>query len=790
MGGSRRRCAQRARRQEKSNAAEGPACPVMPQTVQKGNSKLVAEPNEVVAAVASLYQDELKPFGRILRKRVAEFAAGGIGEGATADAAPDVDIKHLYAVCASSELLRVESEEGGDWSAVLIGRPATFVDVYSPVDLYPPAMWTAATEYFENLDEDKMHLPGGRYSCAQELLARNLYFLEGRSLGQVCHIVQLAISQKKILGYLNGAVVPYGRSQSMMKEHCAVWQRPCTDPEREAPGMPIATWDGARTCLRQILNDAAQLQSPGTVPLSNVKRLFRSRFNVELSETALGHSKLSELLQDVRLEDVCGVRLDAHGYTVVQKVPLTSKNPISLAQSLPLPLTLGMTDTTSMTGMTGMTGIIGPTGLTGLNCITGMTGMPASNGLHPSSLHEPCIVKLEACIRDPDESHMDCKPRRLVFCPDNPLRLEDAGIFDDDVLAPPRTPVAEVPQIPRTPVEAPRIPRWSASALSPSTLGKNGSVGSIVRNTFIHAALPPPTPPPGARRRASSLPKDSGSGRCDWEAACHVLGFQPRPAILTEADAATESTSAGSAAGEQGSGHTPPSPSHSLARGPCSGPSGPPSPDRDDVINLAEGESLFQTVDLGEQGLRQGFFCCPPLVLEDADDFLDAVPSALTPAGAPPPPPGLPLWPSLSPSVICKGGSMGKLVQNTFIHTALPPPTPLPGAFRRSHSLPKDVGSHKSDWETTCHALSFLPRPVEPAKVVSATACALPGGTVASPLRPSLSPTSPAASPLRVPPSPALTASPMPMYCSRRAWATSSPPLVTSQQVLRLAEHL
>ena len=58
--------------------------------------------------------------------------------------------------------------------------------------------------------------------------------------------------------------------------------------------------------------------SPGTstIPLSNVKRLFRSRYHTELSETALGHSKLSELLQDPKLKDICHVRLQGHGYVV------------------------------------------------------------------------------------------------------------------------------------------------------------------------------------------------------------------------------------------------------------------------------------------------------------------------------------------------------------------------------------------------------------------------------------------------------------------------------------------
>jgi len=82
--------------------------------------------------------------------------------------------------------------------------------------------------------------------------------------------------------------------------------------------------------LREILDTAAQ--GHGSIPLSNVKRLFRSRFHLELSETALGHAKLSELLQDDRLSEVCAVRLQGHGYVVVPlQVPSST---IRLADAL------------------------------------------------------------------------------------------------------------------------------------------------------------------------------------------------------------------------------------------------------------------------------------------------------------------------------------------------------------------------------------------------------------------------------------------------------------------------
>merc|ERR1739848_363288 len=51
---------------------------------------------------------------------------------------------------------------------------------------------------------------------------------------------------------------------------------------------------------------------------SNVKRLFKSKYKIELSETMLGHSKLTELLQDERFADICTVQLQKFGYVVLQ----------------------------------------------------------------------------------------------------------------------------------------------------------------------------------------------------------------------------------------------------------------------------------------------------------------------------------------------------------------------------------------------------------------------------------------------------------------------------------------
>jgi hypothetical protein len=276
------------------------------------------DPEFVAAAVSSLYDDELKPFGRILRKRVAEraAAAGGVEQQ---QQLPNVDMKQLRLTCEESDILVVESEDGGDWSVVLAGRDPAFVDVYDPHDCYPAELWDAISIYFQALaGTPQQHLPGGRYSCAQAMVTRNLSFLQEYSLGRICHIVQLAISQKKVLGYLNGSVVPYSSSQSMMKERRAEQQLPYSKPTSnvESQELPFATFEMACTCLKAILEET---RNSCIVPLSNIKRLFRSRFHLDLSETMLGHSKLSELLQDDRFAHVCEVKLASHGYVVVAK---------------------------------------------------------------------------------------------------------------------------------------------------------------------------------------------------------------------------------------------------------------------------------------------------------------------------------------------------------------------------------------------------------------------------------------------------------------------------------------
>jgi len=290
-----------------------------PPRFQSGSLELPVP--DVLASVESLYDDELKPFGRVLLKRLRERAAikvaqaQGLGpDEVDPETMPRIDPKHLRRICERCHALHVEPENGREYSVMLAQRPCNFLDVCSPHDPYPMEFWHQVAMYFESLAEPGLVLPGGRYACARVLVGRQLPFLLGYSLGQVCHIVQLAISQKRILGYLEGQLVPYWHSEDWVKEQCAF-----TQSKLGSGALPVASWDDARACLLELLD----VETSGMVTISNVKRLFRSRFQLELSETVLGHTRLFDLLSDPRFQDVCVVQAQKNGQVVVKRRPPT-----------------------------------------------------------------------------------------------------------------------------------------------------------------------------------------------------------------------------------------------------------------------------------------------------------------------------------------------------------------------------------------------------------------------------------------------------------------------------------
>merc|ERR1719387_3040512 len=108
-------------------------------------------------------------------------------------------------------------------------------------------------------------------------------------------------------------------SHCLVKKQHAECMRPCAPAANEAV-LPCADWDAVRACMAGIMATALQ-SGDGVERLANIKRVFRAKYQLELSETMLGHTKLSELLQDPRLADICTVELRNGVFAVVPAVP-------------------------------------------------------------------------------------------------------------------------------------------------------------------------------------------------------------------------------------------------------------------------------------------------------------------------------------------------------------------------------------------------------------------------------------------------------------------------------------
>merc|ERR1712232_1207182 len=408
------------------------------------------------------------------------------------------------------------------------------------------------------MGEEDMTLPGGRYSCAHALLSRHLPFFKGRSLGQLNHIVQLAMTDKKLLGYLNGAVVPYGRSQSMVKERSASHNQALENPCLEAASLPCATLQQTQSCLRTILEEAAsnQGEGPGQIALSNVKRMFRSQFELELSETTLGHSRLTDLLRGQSFRSICHVQLEKHGYTIVQVVQPEQPNLECWTAGFCAdePLCLPHAEESSDTAVFGPTpGPFGPTPVhassgfesgqvpriedvnvscdlpafgQGPGLSSSAPALLAPHGVNGTMMHEEgsylkqilhdYLDQAQSVIQD-DETNL------RKFCPHEPLCFEAT---DQSLHVPWFGPTpgpfgwSPSPQPARS-FAVPPLP-----SLSP---WKDGQLDSMVRRTFIHAQSPAKSFVPGSLRRSSSMGdlSESTSARSNGEAN-HDFAESPR----------------------------------------------------------------------------------------------------------------------------------------------------------------------------------------------------------------------------------------------------------------------
>merc|ERR1719174_1225035 len=168
---------------------------------------------------------------------------------------------------------------------------ARFVEPSDPKDPYANTMWQKFGDYLNDLqrgpDKQPYVFSRGRYGMACELRRRNLSFLQGYSLGQLCHIVQLGITKRNLICYEDNELKPVSACVTMTR---ALLGEPQT-PAHENDCPHVESVQEFVTMLKDLMPT-----SRDSVLLAMLKRRVRCRFNKRISETALRCTKLSEVL--------------------------------------------------------------------------------------------------------------------------------------------------------------------------------------------------------------------------------------------------------------------------------------------------------------------------------------------------------------------------------------------------------------------------------------------------------------------------------------------------------------
>jgi hypothetical protein len=264
------------------------------------------------------------------------------------------------------------------------------------------------------------------------------------------------------------------------------------------------------------------MEKESAVPLSNVKRIFRSQYKTELSETALGYSKLSELLRDPYVSDLCIVELQRTGYAMIPRPEAFVVQAVDVREQMnPF---LKLEDEEVLSPSEGQLEIQ-VVNVGDIDC--DITTSPNSDSSYDPMSESTATPTSALEIGNP------VKPKRR-----RPQMMEN---IDDDVNN------GNAVQPCPAPNSQANFSQWS---LSPSKITQASCVGGMIQRTFIHHPPPPPTPGQGrgkgfgngSRIRSLSVPKDFGSPKCVFADALHSLVYLHRPVHsmpVSEADDAS-----------------------------------------------------------------------------------------------------------------------------------------------------------------------------------------------------------------------------------------------------------
>ncbi|CEL98155.1 unnamed protein product [Vitrella brassicaformis CCMP3155] len=220
-------------------------------------------------ALTSLYEDQIHPFFCDIERRLQELQA------------PPVVEKHFLALYSLMPAVYEVTPAPHDNTATTrdspFVRPFPFpspstrvylrsehipcgfrgwVDQKSSVNPYPERVWRQLSDYLcallrdggcgrgEATGELAYQFKGGRYGMAMELKKRSLHWTNEWTLGEMCHIVQLAIT-KGLLAYENNILQPVavckGIASAVLEVTPRTQAQPTSPTTPTSPGFPSTT---------------------------------------------------------------------------------------------------------------------------------------------------------------------------------------------------------------------------------------------------------------------------------------------------------------------------------------------------------------------------------------------------------------------------------------------------------------------------------------------------------------------------------------------------------------------
>jgi len=235
----------------------------------------------LVSSLESLYEDRIKPLANYVKGRLKEKSA------------PESVTKNFVEFYAKQpEIFEVQRPTSENEEAIVFLKtePTWFkgwVDIDSPDDPYEEVTWEALAKFLDG----EHAFAGGRYGMARELMQRNLDFLKGHSLGEVCHIVQLAIQTRKLIVYHRKMLKPIQTVLCQMQpDDDAANGEGVPDVGADDDAAEITTMDDLCVVLFKMLQT-----HPQGLRLCRLKQMIKHEFQRKLSEMTFRCTKLIEL---------------------------------------------------------------------------------------------------------------------------------------------------------------------------------------------------------------------------------------------------------------------------------------------------------------------------------------------------------------------------------------------------------------------------------------------------------------------------------------------------------------